>query len=758
MSFSNKIELVILLSFISGCTMTQKDPVDYVNPNIGGIGHLLQPTIPLVHLPNSMMRISRQPKGFQSERISYFPIQIYSHRFGMIGKLMITQDTLNPDPETWASEYDHDFETAKPYYYSVLLEDYDIYTEITTHEHSAHYRFNFQSQKPANLYIQTQNKGLIEIIPNQNIIQGFEVVSGVKVYFRIKSDQAFTNFGTFQNTNQVENQLRIEGDEVGAYIVIKPQNGNPLNLKVGVSYISSEQATTNLDKEIPDWDFENLKQKNRNSWNQALSKIKVEGDSEEQKVVFYTALYRCFERMVNISEDNLYYSSYDNSVHDDEGINFYIDDWVWDTYRALHPLMILINPEEQLKKIVSYIRMYQQSGWIPAFPLLTGDAACMNGNHAAAVIADAYFKGLRDFDLEQAYQGLKRTELETTMLPWRNGPLTELDIFYHENGFYPSPKYGQEEWVKEVHGWEKRQAVSLALAHSYDDWCLSLLAKELGKNDESEFFIKKAQNFKNHFNPAIGFFAPKSADGEWVKPFDPKLSGGIGSREYFAENNAWTYLFDVQHDIEGLIELLGGRGNFILKLDELFTTDLGTWKPSYYAQFPDATGNVGQFAMGNEPSLHIPYLYNYAGVPWKTQKRIRALLDLWFTDSPFGICGDEDGGGLSSFYVFSAMGFYPVTPGTPYYNIGSPLFSKSIIDLGDNKTFTIVSNNCSVQNKYIQSATLNGKRLEDPFFSHHDIINGAVLEFEMGPRPNKKWGSQSTGPYSMSKAQTNKGG
>ena len=736
------------------CRMSEKDPVDYVNPNIGGIGHLLQPTLPLVHLPNSMMRISRQPKGYQSEQIDYFPIQIYSYRFGLVGKMMITQGKLNPDPTEWSSHYDHDFEITKPFYYSVLLEDYDIHTDLTVNEHSAFYRFNFQSEEQSYLYIQTQNEGFIEILPEQKVIQGFDVISKVKVHFLIKLDQPISTYGTFQNNTITEKQIQIKGKNVGCYIGIAPHLETPLNLKSAVSYISLEQAKKHLDREIPHWDFEQLKQKNRNVWNQILSKIKVEGGSEEQKVVFYTALYRCFERMVNISEDGKYYSAYDNAVHDDEGIDFYIDDWSWDTFRALHPLMILLNPEEQVKKITSYIRMYEQWGWMPVFPLLTGDAGCMNGNHGVAIIADAYCKGLRNFDLNKAYQGFRKTELEATMLPWRNGPLTELDVFYHKNGFYPSPKFGQAEWVEEVDDWEKRQAVSLTLAYSYDDWCLARLAKALGKNEDYEFFIKKAQNYKNHFNPEIGFFAPKSADGEWVKPFDPKLSGGMGSREYFAENNAWTYLFDVLHDFQGLMSLLGGSDEFLTKLDELFTTDLGTWKPAFYAQFPDATGNVGQFAMGNEPSLHIPYLYNYAGAPWKTQKRIRSLLDLWFTNSPLGICGDEDGGGLSSFYVFSAMGFYPVTPGTPYYNIGSPIFSRVDIDLGNDNKFVIQANNCSAQNKYIQAAILNGKQLDNPFFSHQDIKHGGILMLEMGPRPNKNWGSTSEGPYSMSRNQT----
>jgi predicted alpha-1,2-mannosidase len=454
--------------------------------------------------------------------------------------------------------------------------------------------------------------------------------------------------------------------------------------------------------------------------------------------------------MVNISENGQYFSGYDNAIHKDQGISTYVDDWAWDTYRAQHPLQTLINPQEQRNKLTSYIRMYEQSGSIPLFPTLSGDLGCMNGNHPSAIICDAYRKGMTGFDVEKAFEGLKKRAMESTMLPWKNGPLTVLDEFYHKNGYFPALKVGQKEYVDEVDELESRQAVSVTLGHSYDDWCLAMLAKDLGHEDEYKFFLERAANYKNLFDPEIGFFAPRDEDGNWVRPFDPKLSGGFGGRDYFAENNAWTYLFDVQHDIQGLIQLLGGKEKFISKLDALFTEDCGTRKSTYLAQFPDATGLVGQFAMGNEPSLHIPYLYNYAGAPWKTQKRIRMLMDLWFTNSPFGMCGDEDGGGISSFYVFSAMGFYPVTPGSPYYNIGSPLFSKTVIDIGEGKSFSIEANNCSKKNKYIQRAELNGIELNNPYFSHDDIAHGGKLILEMGPRPNFEWGKDSEGPYSMS--------
>jgi predicted alpha-1,2-mannosidase len=263
----------------------------------------------------------------------------------------------------------------------------------------------------------------------------------------------------------------------------------------------------------------------------------------------------------------------------------------------------------------------------------------------------------------------------------------------------------------------------------------------LKKDDDYNYFLKRSHNFANLYNSETGFFAPLNSAGEWVKDFDPRFSGGLGNRDYYDENNGWTYLWDVQHDVAGLIQLMGGRENFINRLNQLFTEPLGKWKPDFLQQMPDATGNVGQYVMGNEPSLHIPYLYNYAGAPWRTQYRVRSLLDTWFTNSPFGIPGDEDGGGLSAFVVFSSMGFYPVTPGMPMFNIGSPVFTDVTVKLQNNKTFNVIARGSSRQNKYIQSASLNGKDWNKPWFSWDEIKNGGELVLVMGDRPNYKWGA-----------------
>jgi predicted alpha-1,2-mannosidase len=737
--------IVLILSIfiiLSSCSKRSSDPVDFVNPDIGGISPLLQTTVPLVNLPNSMMRIHRLPGNYQAEMINGFPFILCGHRNGTAGLLMPASGNITADQKKWHSYYDHDYEVCTPYYYSVWLEDPDINLEFTVAEKSSFYRIAWNKKAQKNLLLAVTTRGSLNVIDN-NTVKGYEVyMNKVKVFFYIKSDRSFSSDTIWDSgNNSAQGVAGIEGTKPALSLTFKVPEKEKVGIKMGISFVDAEQAERNLERDIPDWNFESLKKKGREKWNNALGKIEVKGGTTDQRTVFYTALYRTYERMVNISENGRYYSGFDDTIHQDNDTIFYSDDWMWDTYRAAHPLQALINPAMESLKIQSYVRMYEQGGWMPSFPILFGDNPCMNGHHSAAIIADAWFKGIRNFDIEKAYRGLRKNAMEATMLPWRNGPMCSLDTFYLEKGYYPALNPGDKETVAMVHSFEKRQSVAVTLGHSYDDWCLAQLAKDLNKKDDYEYFKKRSDNFINLFNSETGFFAPRTADGSWVKDFDPKLSGGMGNRDYYDENNGWTYLWDVQHNISKLVSLLGGRERFINKLDQLFIEGLGMRKYEYLAQFPDATGQVGQFVMGNEPSLHIPYLYNYAGAPWKTQKRIRMLLDTWFPNSPFGIPGDEDGGGLSGFVVFSSIGIYPVTPGIPAFNIGSPVFTNVSIKLQNDKTFKIVAKNSSRQNKYIQKATLNGKEWNKPWFRWNDIKEGGVLVLKMGSRPDYIWGS-----------------
>ena len=551
----------------------------------------------------------------------------------------------------------------------------------------------------------------------------------------------------YAEVNQDISAVRNRDSDKEDYVLLDfGKTPQKVMLRYGISYISIEQAKQNLLNEIPDWDFIKVKNHAYKIWDSALSRIRVEGGTLAQKRVFYTSFYRAYERMVNINEYGKYYSGYDHKVHvSDE--SFYVDNWIWDTYIALEPLHMILNPEMEIQKIKSYIKMYEQGGAIPSFALVFGDWPAMTGNYAATWMVDAWFKGLRDFDLQKAYLGLKKNSLDATLIPWANGPRTELDDFYNEKGYFPGLKPGEQETVEEVSlPWERRQSVSVTLSNSYSDWCIAQLADVLNIKDDYSLFLKRAQNYRHVFRVDKGIMWPRDNKGEWIEPYDPRFA----DRMYFTENNAFTYNWYVKHDLQGLFKLMGGRDKARAKLDQLFREDLGTSKFRFWYSQPDASGLVGQFVMGNEPSCHIPYLYNYLGAPWRTQKRIRMLLNTFFSDNLFGMPGDEDGGAMSSFVIFSMMGFFQVTPGIPVYSIGRPVFEKTVIDLPNGKGFTIIAENSSDENKYIQKAYLNGRPLNKPWFTHKDILKGSTLKFIMGNKPNKEWGAdESSAPPSF---------
>ncbi|MCK5136451.1 MAG: GH92 family glycosyl hydrolase [Bacteroidales bacterium] len=708
----------------------------YVDPHIGGMGHLLHPTRPNVQLPNQMVRMHPLRADYLDDQISFFPLTIISHRKGELFGIIPYSGLVDDGSWRTRQTYDHDLETVRPYYYSTYFIDSDIRTEFTPGSKTGYYKFTFPGKGNNLIKLQINQGGEWHIISG-NTISGEEVFMGMKAY--VYGEFNSSGNGTLNQQTRVNTRKKTSHSEPVALFEFRTEENQPIEFKYGISFIDAAQAKANLDSEIPGWDFEGLKNRGEKAWSEKLGAIQVKGGTDAQRRTFYTSLYRCYERMVNINEDGRYYSAYDHQVHESDR-DFYVDDWVWDTYLAQHPLRMLLDPREEADMLQSYVDMYEQYGWMPQFPLLYKDDPAMHGFHSTIVFLDAWRKGIRDYNVEMAYDGMKKNALEATMLPWRNGPKTELDYFYRENGFYPALEPGEKEIVEEVHSFERRQSVALTLAHSYDDWALAEMAREMGKTEDYKYFITEAANYRNLYRPDKKLMWPKNAAGEWLD-IDPKFDGGPGGRDYYDENNGYTYAWQTQHDIHGLIELMGGREDFTANLDQLFREDLGRTKYQFWAKFADATGLVGQFSMGNEPSFHIPYLYNYAGEPWKTQKRIRFLLDVWFQDNIFGIPGDEDGGGMTAFVVFSSMGFYPVTPGLPVYNIGSPVFEEVSMTLDNGNTFIVVANGCSKVNKYIQSARLNGEPLTRPWFTHEDILNGSTLELEMGPYPNKEWGA-----------------
>ena len=712
---------LVALCFVACQHGAEREVVDYVNNRIGNISHLLVPTYPTSQLPNAMLRMNPDHSEFTTDRMGGVPMNVPSHRQGSV--TMIKPFSGNAEVVDASFRYRYDHEKTSPVRYSVYLDDFAIALDYAPAEHSAIMSLQFEEAGDRFILLQSLNKG--EIFAEGNRMWGYDTYYDTPHYFFLEFDHQPTAFSG------------KDGDPV-RYAQFAPEV-EQVTLRYGVSYIDTAQAERHMRSEIPAFDIESTVLAGRKAWNAALGKIEVEGGSDDQRTAFYTALYRTHERMVNISEEGRYRGPFDKQIHDDAGESFWTDDWVWDTYQALHPLHCIINPEAEGEKMNSYVRMYREAGWMPTFPAVYGDSHRMNGNHAAAIFADALAKGI-EFDVEGAFEGMHYTVLNETMIPWVLAPATELDKFYHANGWFPALHEGEKERVKEAMGFENRQAVAVTLAASYDDWCIAQLAKKLGRTEDYNFHLQRSFNYRNLFNAETGFFHPKDEKGEFIQPFDYVFSGGLGARAYYDENNAWTYIWDVHHNIGDLIALFGSEERFVEKLDQLFNEPLGRSKWQYYSKLPDSTGNVGQFVMGNEPSCHIPYLYNYAGAPWKTQKRIRMLMESWFRNDLMGMCGDEDGGGMSAFYVFSAMGFYPVTAGLPYYVIGSPLFDKVKINLDNGRTFTLVAKNNSADNKYIQSAKLNGEPYNKTYFSHEDILAGGTLELVMGDRPNKEWG------------------
>ena len=745
--------LVAASSFTFGATdKHSKDPVDYVSPNIGGIGQLLTATVPYVQYPHGMARLA----PITSPRITdrYLADKIYGFPAGP-AMLMTSTGPVATDAKDYASDFDHDFETATPYYYAARLEDWGIEAEFTATSQAAYYRFTFHASKHAHVALVLRRDGELKVLGDTAIDGSSPPMSRASAneptareYFYAEFSKPFGHYQTWKG-GQLSQSPEQNGDGIG-FVTDRPMDsGEQIEVRVGISYISTEQAHRNLSREIPDWGFDRVKANTRKVWSDALGKVAVTGGTQKERTIFYTALYRSLGRMTDITEDGKYYSGFDSKVHAADGHDFYVDDGLWDTYRSLHPLQLLLDARQQEDMIRSYLRMYEQSGWLPSFPFVSGAQSVMIGHHAAAFITDAYMKGYRDFDVNEAYAAMKKNATQATMIPWQSGTLTSLDHVYFDKGFFPALAKGETETVPQVTR-ERRQAVSVTLENSYDDWCVAQMAKALGRQDDYQYFLKLAHNYANVYNPAIGFMAPKSADGNWVADFDPKLGGGQGGRDYTTEVDSWLYTFSVQHDPAGLIRLMGGRDAFNQKLDQLFVEQYGEAKYTFLGQFPDATGLVGLYAQGNEPSFHIPYLYDFSGQPWKTQRRVRQLMDVWYGDGPLGIPGDDDGGETSSWYVLSALGFYAVCPGSPVYEIGSPIFSEAKITMGNGNVFTITAHNVSAQNKYIQSAELNGKALDKPWFNHSDISGGGTLVLEMGPNPNTKWGSSpESAPPSM---------
>ncbi len=707
--------------------MHTQDFTRYVNTNIGTIGHLLQATFPSVLSPHGAAVVEPVFRAGMKDR--YLSDRIFGFSAGS-AVLMPVLNGGKPDYMADASVFDHDFEVARPDHYEVLLEDSGIQERHTACHNYGVFEFDYPGEEGW-LTVYVRNCREIRYEDGFLYVQGaqeFEVP--VSTVLQVGSVEPEIYDVTLPNGH------KPEIPEAGKAVKFRVC-GRKVSVSFAMSAMGFESAKASFDKSAAGKTYEDVLTECKAAWNGVLGKVRVTGGDDARKRVFYTALYRATSRMHNYSVDGKYIG-FDGQIHEDGGYGYHCDDGIWDTYRGMHPLQLILEPQAHRDTIESYLRMYRESGWLPRFPRLKGNAPCMIGHHTVSILAESAKKGV-DFDLELAYEAAYKNATMRTMLPWKDGEADELTRCYHENGFFPGLEEDEEEYCDRVHDFENRQSVAVTIEQAYDDWCVAQLAFALGKTEEGNYFLDRSMKYKQLYDDSIGFFHPRKIDGEFTKVYNPKWCGGQGGRKYFAENNAYIYNFAAQHDVDGMIALHGGREAMAAKLDNLFVEQYdGVLKSTFLMQYPDATGLMGQFCMGNEPSFHIPYLYNHCGQAYKTQRKIHELIDLWFTDSPLGICGDEDGGAMSAFLAFSAMGFYPVNPASGDYDLGSPIFDKVEIDLPNGKTFTVSAEGASGKAKYIQAATLNGKAMTAPKFSHEEMMAGGELKLTMGERPNKE--------------------
>lgn len=781
--FATTLLLLITISRIGYAQSTEL--IDHVNPFIGTdfFGH----TFPGASLPNALVHLS---PDIHTEGWTYAAGYIYSESsimgfshthwsgVGMVNggeillmpttssKLKIVPGSLENPDEGYRSRFDHKDEAAAPGYYAVLLKDYNIKAELTATKRAGFHRYTFPEGKDSRIImdighqIGSMTKGDVSELKiiNNNRIEGAKGSGHGKVYFVAEFSKPFLYYGTFDASYKTpESDGSIfpyknaeKGDKIGAFVQYHTKENEQILVKVGISYTSIEGARKNLHQEIPNWDFDAIKNKATETWNKELSKIKIDGATENQKEIFATAVYHSLLAQYITQDVDGKFIGADQKIHIAEDYNYYGSFSCWDTYRTQHPLLTLIAPEHVNDYIKSIVAKVENYGWLPAQHFLNVYGEAMVGDHLIPIIVDAYLKGYRDFDIDLLYKAMRKKALQSPKPPIPSVAGRSGLTYYKEVGFAPIDKV--------------TEAVPNTLELAYDDWCIAQLAKELGKQKDYELFTKRAYNYKNVWDSKTQFMRPKKYDGTWLKElkdnkqniitegehsyyefFDPLLVGRRPSRHY-TESNAWQYIWSVQHDVQGLINLFGSNKKFVNKLDAFFKMSPTISSPKYVG----VVGTIGQYVQGNQPSHHVAYMYNYAKQPWRTQSRARQVTEEMYRIGPGGLCGNEDMGSLSSWYVLSAMGIYPMAPGSPIYTIGSPLFKSVQIQLPKGKTFAIQTINNSKENKYIQSATLNGKVFNRTWISHAEIAKGGVLVFNMGKLPNKKWGINNL-PPSMSK-------
>ncbi len=730
--------MIILICLMMGIDLfAQTNLTGYVNPFVGTDGH--GHTYPGATLPNGMVQLSPDTgidgwdwcsgyhysdnsiMGFSHTHLSGTGCADYGDILFMpvTGELKIDAGSKDNPDSGYRSRFSHKNEIAKAGYYSVLLDDYNIKAELTATARAGFHKYTFPESKSAKILIdlvhgiQDQVKDSeIKILDNKTV-EGYRRSSGWAanhcIYFYAEFSKPFKSFSLVEDGALSKEKNNSNSKSIKAFFEYDTSSNDVLLIKVGISHTSIEGAKANVKAEIPGWDFNRTAQQADSAWEKSMSAIKIESRNTKKLNVFYTALYHALLNPGIISDVDGNFIGMDEKIHEVKGGEMYTVYSLWDTFRAENPLYTIIDRKKANDMVRSLVEKYEEHGLLPVWELASNETGTMIGYHSIPVITDAYFKGIRNYDIEKAFEAIKKSAMQD-----------HLGLqFYKSMGYIPSDL--------------ESESVSKTLEYAYDDWCIAMMAKSLGKEDDYKYFIDRAQFYKNVFDPSTSLMRAKK-NGKWFEPFDPYSVSGN-----YTEANAWQYSFFVPQDVNGLINLMGGDSKFISKLDELFSTD-----PKLTGRFQsDITGLIGQYAHGNEPSHHMAYLYNYVGVPSKTQEIVHKIVNTLYTEKPDGLCGNEDCGQMSAWFVFSAMGFYPVCPGDNKYIIGTPVFEKLTVKSGEDNNFTVIAKNLSDENFYIQSAKLNGKDYPYSFITHNDILAGGELVFQMGSKPGK-WGSELT--------------
>jgi predicted alpha-1,2-mannosidase len=742
-----------------------KDFTQYVNPFIGTskMGH----TFPGATAPFGMVQLSPQTNfevmfqdngrynsktyeycsGYQyadSTIIGFAHTSFSGTGHSDLGDFLVMPTTGNLilDPikteeggKGFYSKFSHENEFASTGFYKVKLDDYNITAELTASERVGFHQYTFPKSDEAHIILDMvynvyhhDNKNVWTFIrvESDSMITGYRQTKGwartKKVFFAMQFSKPFKSYGHkkynketydgfYRRFNQTENFPEIAGKDIRAYFNFETDENEKINIKFALSSVSTNGALKNLEAEIPHWDFDKTKAETKQKWNKELSKIEVQTITLDDKKTFYSALYHTMLSPIIYEDVDEQYRGLDQNIHTSEGFTNYTIFSLWDTYRALHPLFNIIQPQRNNDMIKSMLAHYDQSvhNMLPIWSHYANENWCMIGYHATSVIADAMAKNIGDFDKERALEASVNTA----------------NVRYFDGlGDYIDYKYVPDD--------KSHSSVSKTLELAYNDWCIAQMAKEVGNSDSEKEFLARAEYFNNVYDPSIGYMRPKLSDGTFRKEYDPLDTHGQG----FIEGNAWNYGLYVPHQLDNMITMMGGKERFSQHLDSLFTMELDD---KYIEKNEDITrdGIIGNYVHGNEPGHHIPYLYNWTGKPYKTQERVRMIMETMYGNKEDGLCGNDDAGQMSAWYIFSSLGFYPVTPGSSNYALGSPLIEEAIITLDNGNTLTITAKNQSKENIYVKNVSINGKTIENNTLSHKDIMNGGKLIFEMSNTPKK---------------------